>query len=383
VAARAVINRPEAIAAEAGRVGEELRDARENLGASVDDMAERLRISRRHLHALEEGRIGDLPGTPYALGFVRSYAQALGLDAAAMTRRVRDGAPSARPGAELVFPEPVPERGVPAGVVVLIGALVAVGAYVAWWQWSGSGERTVDRVPPVPPAIEQSARLPPEPAPVLPPTLGQAVPVGPASSNTPAARTPAALGTAAPTAAVPNPTPAAPAAAPAAGTATGPTAMRPGVASPGAAPANGAAIAPGTPAGGAAAPGAAPGGTPVAPSPAATAAAPPPPPTTPTAPVPPGDGARIVLRAAADSGPEGAWVQVRDPRGGPAVLNRVLRPGESFSVPAREGLVLTTGRAQSLEVLVDGQPTAALGGRQGVVRDVALSPEQLRGPARP
>jgi cytoskeleton protein RodZ len=70
-------------------------------------------------------------------------------------------------------------------------------------------------------------------------------------------------------------------------------------------------------------------------------------------------------------------VQIRDPRSGQVVLNRVLRPGESFAVP-REGLVMTTGKAQGLELVVDGQPTQALAGRVGVVRDVALSPDQLR-----
>jgi cytoskeleton protein RodZ len=72
-------------------------------------------------------------------------------------------------------------------------------------------------------------------------------------------------------------------------------------------------------------------------------------------------------------------VQIRDPRSGQTVLNRVLRPGESFPVP-RDGLVMTTGKAQGLELVVDGQPSQALAGRVGVVRDVALNPDQLRQP---
>ena len=72
--------RPDIAAAEAARVGEDLREARLTLGASVEDMAEHLRINRRYIHALEEGRVRDLPGSAYAVGFVRSYASALGLD---------------------------------------------------------------------------------------------------------------------------------------------------------------------------------------------------------------------------------------------------------------------------------------------------------------
>jgi len=81
-----------------------------------------------------------------------------------------------------------------------------------------------------------------------------------------------------------------------------------------------------------------------------------------------------VLRATED-----CWVQIRDPRSGQTLLNRVLRPGESFPVP-RDGLVMSTGKAQGLELLVDGQPSPALEGRVGVIRDIALNPDQLRQP---
>jgi cytoskeleton protein RodZ len=157
--------RPET-SAEAVRVGEELRNARFALGASLDDMAERLRINRRYLAALEEGRVRDLPGVAYATGFVRSYAQVLGLNAPALVRRFREGAGVATAPKDLVFPEPVPERGVPAGAIVMVGAVLAVAGYAAWYHWSGSSSRTVDNVPELPPRLEQAARdagLPPLP----------------------------------------------------------------------------------------------------------------------------------------------------------------------------------------------------------------------------
>ncbi|MBR0678281.1 helix-turn-helix domain-containing protein, partial [Roseomonas alkaliterrae] len=148
--------RPDITAAEAARVGEALREARLTLGASVEDMAARLRINRRYIHALEEGRVKDLPGTAYAVGFVRSYATALGLDADEAVRRFRDvtGGAAARPG-DLVFPEAVPSRGVPAGALVAAGVVVSIIAYVAWYNWSGSGNRVVDAVPPLPERLEQ------------------------------------------------------------------------------------------------------------------------------------------------------------------------------------------------------------------------------------
>jgi cytoskeleton protein RodZ len=101
-----------------------------------------------------------------------------------------------------------------------------------------------------------------------------------------------------------------------------------------------------------------------------------------TTPVPPGaglpplpEGTRIVLRAKADS-----WLEVRD-RQGPVLLNRVLRAGETWPVPAGKQpaqLLLSTGNAGGTEVLVDGQLSAGLG-NNGVVRhDLPLDPDAIR-----
>ena len=145
---------------EAARVGEELREARLALGVSVEAAATQLRINKRYLQALEEGRVKDLPGAAYAVGFVRSYATALGLDADDAVRRFRDMSGTAvTKSGELVFPEPVPRRGIPTGILAAIGVAIAVFGYVAWYQWSGRGERVVDSVPPLPPRLERAAEV--------------------------------------------------------------------------------------------------------------------------------------------------------------------------------------------------------------------------------
>jgi cytoskeleton protein RodZ len=89
------------------------------------------------------------------------------------------------------------------------------------------------------------------------------------------------------------------------------------------------------------------------------------------------DGTRIVLRARAGN-PEGSWVQVRDPRSGRVLVNRVLRPTEAWPVPLRDDLLLDTGKADGLEILLDGQPQPTLEGLVGVRRNIALDPEKLR-----
>src|ERR1700759_362572 len=61
-------------------VGGDLRAARLRRGDEIAQVSRALKIRKDHLEALEEGRLEDLPGKTYAIGFVRSYARHLGLD---------------------------------------------------------------------------------------------------------------------------------------------------------------------------------------------------------------------------------------------------------------------------------------------------------------
>ncbi|TAH35891.1 MAG: helix-turn-helix domain-containing protein [Alphaproteobacteria bacterium] len=61
-------------------VGKILRDAREEQGLSIDDIANQLCIRAVHLKAIEEGDYDTLPALVYARGFVRSYADFLSLN---------------------------------------------------------------------------------------------------------------------------------------------------------------------------------------------------------------------------------------------------------------------------------------------------------------
>jgi cytoskeleton protein RodZ len=63
------------------RVGAELRAARLARGEDLGDVAAYLRIRPSFLAALEAGDAGATPGRPYARGFLRSYAEHLGMDA--------------------------------------------------------------------------------------------------------------------------------------------------------------------------------------------------------------------------------------------------------------------------------------------------------------
>ncbi len=87
----------------ASRVGAELRAARLRLGWALPDVAQELRIRLPFLEAIEDGRVGDLPGAAYAVGFVRTYAGALGLDPDEVSRRFRAEAHEVNRKPELTF----------------------------------------------------------------------------------------------------------------------------------------------------------------------------------------------------------------------------------------------------------------------------------------
>lgn len=132
-------------------IGKELRVAREALGHEIALISAELCISRRQLLALEENRPEDLPGPTYAIGFLRVYADRLGLDADTLCHayRLKYGDVDMTP--KLHFPEPLPETGIPALSVLVSGSLALVGIYMGWSALSGGSIVQANLVP-APPA---------------------------------------------------------------------------------------------------------------------------------------------------------------------------------------------------------------------------------------
>ncbi|OPX84672.1 MAG: Helix-turn-helix domain protein [Pelotomaculum sp. PtaB.Bin104] len=63
-------------------IGQQLRQARENRGLTLEDVENETRIRRKYLQAMEEEQFQVLPGAVYAKAFLKTYAGFLGLDAA-------------------------------------------------------------------------------------------------------------------------------------------------------------------------------------------------------------------------------------------------------------------------------------------------------------
>lgn len=61
-------------------LGALLRQTREDKGLSLDEIASKIKLPARAIKFLEEGHITDLPHPVYARGFMKSYAEILGID---------------------------------------------------------------------------------------------------------------------------------------------------------------------------------------------------------------------------------------------------------------------------------------------------------------
>jgi cytoskeleton protein RodZ len=122
-------------------IGGSLREARLKRNLTPADVQKAIRIRDRYLQALEEERWELLPGDAYVKGFLRTYADYLGLDGSLYVEEYNSR--FARPEDPLMVPERFARSGGLGGVgflrpLVVVGAIVAIVAAVAAWQLSGS-----------------------------------------------------------------------------------------------------------------------------------------------------------------------------------------------------------------------------------------------------
>jgi cytoskeleton protein RodZ len=150
-------------------VGRLLRDQREALALSTEDVAKRLRIRRLYLEAIEQGRFDQLPGAAYIPAFLRAYAAHLGLDAdKVLTAYQASGpVPIARPVA-LPADFPVLDKRAPIGLAVLTVLLVVAAGYAVWHYLPRQESIVAQKVPPVPDRLlASSPATPAQPTPAI------------------------------------------------------------------------------------------------------------------------------------------------------------------------------------------------------------------------
>jgi TonB family protein len=115
-------------------VGPYLEAVREQHGLSLATLSDRTHIKASYLEAIERMAVGSLPSKPFAIGFVRVYAEALGLDAAPIVDRFkeeagferlhrRDASPESKSPDKAAAPEPMR---------LSLLAVLAIVAFMIW-----------------------------------------------------------------------------------------------------------------------------------------------------------------------------------------------------------------------------------------------------------
>lgn len=317
-------------------VGQDLRTARLRRGDDLATVSRALKIRKDHLEALEEDRIEALPGRTYAVGFIRSYADYLGLDSVQCVERFK----AEIAGRNDTTIEPITvidedeNRRMPYGwkaMAVAVVGLVLYGAY----QLAASADKMMNE-PTVAPAPVVPRPVPHKLIPKEPPQ--QQAQLSVTQPLTQPLDTSLPFGVAV-----------------TGGTVTAPQQTD------GANPQAGQTAAPGT----------APGTAPAASAPAAAAPAAPPP-------LPQGQvygennkSARVVLRLR-----DTTRVLVQGPDGR-VYMNRILKPGDTYRLPNIPGLTLTTPNAGAVEVDLDGSALGTAGHSQETTEALSLDPQSI------
>ena len=128
-------------------LGETLRQARLDKSVSLADAARDTRIRRGYLEALEAEDAASLPPPVYTRGFLRTYAEYLGLNAQAMVDLYqpparREPGPTLRPAVpRLAIPRQIPLRPVMYG----ISGIAFVAAIGFAWNWYQDVQHTLNQ----------------------------------------------------------------------------------------------------------------------------------------------------------------------------------------------------------------------------------------------
>lgn len=318
------------VSVEAESVGAELRAARLRRGEDIRGIAQSLRIRRDQLEALEESRYEALPARAYAVGFVRSYAEYLGLDSRHVVERYKAELDRAEAAAtDLQFPDAAEDRRLPKGTALIVALVVAAGAYGGWLLTKSTDEMMTARVTGASPAA----------APDMP--AAPAAPAG-ARGDSASAATPSADAV--------------------------PVVRGSSVSAEGTLPQT---LYEPAPLGVEDAEAGSAEEIEVAALEDAVASELPPLPEG----VPYGaenvDG-RVVVRARRD----GAWIRVED-EAGRVLIEQTLRAGDSYRAPGRPGVILVARDASAFEIIVDGQSLGLAGPPTLVLTGKSLEPAHL------
>ena len=114
------------------KVGGMLRDARVKKGYKLEDVSKELYIRKSFLEAIESSNYEEIPEPPYGIGFIRSYAEFLGLNSARIVQLFKEETDAKNQKEDVYVLEPQAEATMPNKKYLGISVLAVVLLYVTW-----------------------------------------------------------------------------------------------------------------------------------------------------------------------------------------------------------------------------------------------------------
>lgn len=108
--------------------GEILRNKREDLGLEIREIAEKLKISEDYLAAIENDVVEKLPVPVYTMGYIRSYAALVGVDADPIVQFYRERLSSPQPST--IVPVAFSKRKGHKLIYLFVSAVIVLAAFL-------------------------------------------------------------------------------------------------------------------------------------------------------------------------------------------------------------------------------------------------------------
>ena len=139
-------------------IGIELRDARRALGLSYDEMSELTKIQSGFLESIENLAVSELPSIGYVLGYVRTYAKAMGLDGESAVARYKVDSKVPENLGMRDRPHFVPQRIIrmPRGFFPAITVVAIAGMLTIWYGMQTETQAAIPQSPDLTPRVVES-----------------------------------------------------------------------------------------------------------------------------------------------------------------------------------------------------------------------------------
>ncbi len=137
-------------------VGQILQRTREHYGQTIPQVEVNLRIRGDHIYAIEQGDVANLPGRVYAIGFVRAYAEYLGLDGDKIVHLFKSQTIGKENKTNLQFPVTYQDTKTPSAYIIF-GCLAGLVLLIAYISMTYKPPNHIEIIPPVPEELKQGS----------------------------------------------------------------------------------------------------------------------------------------------------------------------------------------------------------------------------------